>query len=286
MSRIEHSLALGIEPIDGQRGAPLAQPVDICLDGAPSPLPPRVVRERAVGGTADPSLRIARRSVAAWQRRRLRLGETADGRPRVPRHDSGVHVLLRGGGLKSPVAIRIDDPTRRFVPRRLRYAFPAQLETKAPLVRRPVLYPGAAYDVSESATGLRGRAVWKVGAKTIPARWVRVRVERGGQQLAHAHGDDRGEFLLLLGPAAGQFLPLLLTLDVILMAPIQPPDEAALAMALKKDPLADLPLEPVPPAAAEDGEATPDGYAGRPAVPIRFQPGRLLTGLADFVLNP
>jgi hypothetical protein len=153
-------------------------------------------------------------------------------------------------------------------------------------VRRPGLYPGAAYDLSGLATGLRARAVWRIAGKTVPARWVRVRAERAGQPLAHAHGDDRGEFLLLLGPDAGQFLPLALALDVIVMAPPQPPDLAALASALRKDPLADLPLEPVAPPAAEAGQLRPQGYAERRAVRIQFHPGRLLTGLADLVLNP
>lgn len=94
---------------------------------------------------------------------------------------------------------------RRFVPRRI--SFPVLTQAAAELgagalrVRRPVLFPGAAYDIDAGLTGVRGRVVQ--GAAAV--RWARVAatLPGGTRVVGRGHGDDRGEFLLLLSPAAG-----------------------------------------------------------------------------------
>jgi hypothetical protein len=94
---------------------------------------------------------------------------------RIPRHNSCRHALLFKPGIKSPVVIRMFDRQRRYVPRRLSYPVPADMRTPSPRVRRPALFPGSAYDVSQTATGMRGRVTWnKADANEVPARWVRV----------------------------------------------------------------------------------------------------------------
>ena len=91
--------------------------------------------------------------------------------------------------------------------------------------RTPSLYPGAAYDVSDRVTGLRGRVVrqrsWSVrpGACRCGGRASRRDCPTGGPPVAWAHGDQHGEFLLVLPPEAiaspAVQMPRTLALDVI-----------------------------------------------------------------------
>src|SRR6185436_7653150 len=100
--------------------------------------------------------------------------------------------------------IRISDVPRRWAPRRIRYPIlpekAADLNPAAFRLRRPELFPGAAYELPESVTGIRGR-VRRAGA---PMRWARVEASDpvSGIVVGRAHGDDRGEFLLALSPQA------------------------------------------------------------------------------------
>ncbi len=137
----------------------------------------------------------------------------------------------------------------------------------------------------ETATGVRGR-VRRDGA---PMRWARVEARLGpvGDVVGRAHGDDRGEFLLLLGtnPANLGTLELILTLRVIVHGPDPKPQAGAGDAA---DPLWDLPLEEVPsPAAAADvliGKDPPPTYD--PGVvdsrDIDFTLGRLVSVAEPF----
>ena len=132
--------------------------------------------------------------------------------------------------------------------------------------RRPSLFPGAAYPASSGATGLRG-SVARAGE---PLRWVRVEARiNGGELVGRAHGDDRGEFLLLVAlPATHVGVvtdPLPVTLTVLASdtppAPTRP-DLPAL------DPYWDLPQELLAPPGTRsdlvaDGVTAPNGY--RPA---------------------
>jgi hypothetical protein len=144
------------------------------------------------------------------------------------------------------VNVRIVPSDRRFVPRRLCFDIVDEADVLAqepdgpdvPIGQRtwrPYLFPGAAYDVPATATGIRGR----VTRNGQPVRWTRVEATVGANVIGRAHGDDRGEFLLVLGqnPAAlGDLVsPLLVTIDVYRRDPALPTDAA--------DPLADLQVE-------------------------------------------
>jgi hypothetical protein len=94
-------------------------------------------------------------------------------------------------------------------------------------------------------------------------RWARVEATLpSGDVVGRAHGDDRGDFLLLLGtnPANLGVPALTLTLTVTVRGPNPKPVKAA----GETDPLWDLPLEEIPsPAAAADilgGKAPPPAY--------------------------
>jgi hypothetical protein len=192
---------------------------------------------------------------------------------------------------------------QRFVARRLRVPLadptdPALLDA-VPLSKRsfiPRLFPGAAYDVTDSgATGLRGRVVRDDPAHpsaTIPVRWPRIEARRGSTVVGRAHGDQNGEFLLLLesGAVAAADLPAPFTLSVEAFAPPLPSQPPALVLAT--DPLWDVPLETVAalgalsdPVAA--GAATPVGYTrSSGSQPITFTFGALISsGIAPFKIS-
>jgi hypothetical protein len=270
VERIER-LVLGIEPLDALRRSRIPHPLDLVIDGAPllngGAHRPREISWDAVFGLPDPIGRLAE----------------------VPRHNSCRHALLFKPGIKSPIAIRLFDWTRRFVPRRISYPIPADIHTVAPpsRVRRPALFPGAAYAISETVTGLRGRVTWnEPELNEVPARWVRVEARIDGQIVGRAHGDDRGEFLLILDGAAGGVgdLPAPLVAEVTVFGPaIRPPIPA-------NDPFGDLPVEVLAgdPDDISPGEQIPLGYmanahSGRPVI---FELGRLLTDQPKFFFNP
>jgi hypothetical protein len=279
-------LALGLEPFDSERRARVAHPLSVTFDAAPA------------AGLARPS---------------------------VERHDSCLHVLRYFAGtddqlevsvstapgraprrrrFKIPpaaaVTLRIDDPSRRYVPRRLTIPLLKAADAEAPpfrpqlRTRRPVLFPGAAYDVHATATGLRGR-VTRGGR---PMRWARVeaRLPNSQEVVARAHGDDRGEFLLILGPRASPFdelgkfddpVPVVVTVFGPQQAPAPNPPAVA-----EEDPLWDLqPEEAAPPGQSPDpvmdGTALPGDYISTPSSErtVNFFLGRLLSGIDPFVFS-
>jgi hypothetical protein len=140
-------------------------------------------------------------------------------------------------------------------------------------VIRPALFPGAAYPLPAGAVGCRGR-VTQV-ADGAPLRWARVLAERGdGTVVGRAHGDENGEFLLLLNSAVvvGADLALPLAATVTVFGPGVPPSPSPGDPA--DDPLWDLPLE-----AADDtgfgeqvlaGEVEPDGYVAGSVRTVEF----------------
>ena len=93
---------------------------------------------------------------------------------RIDRHDSCLHVLLYQPSLADEVVVRIWASALRYTPRRLRIPLLTAGEAEdlpyTHRVRRPVLFPGAAYDANGKSTGLRGR-VMRDGS---PMRWARV----------------------------------------------------------------------------------------------------------------
>jgi hypothetical protein len=202
-------LALGLEPLDAVLGGRISQPITVDFPEKLRGLP----------------------------------------RPDVDRHPSCLHVLIYQAGVKDNVNLRFSEPSRRFCPRQIQYPILTIAQAEAldyrNRVRKPSLFPGAAYDVAGCTTGIRGRVERKGSGKKI--RWSRVTatlVNNGGTVIAHAHGDDRGEFLLILPPAAthGSDLvdPAEVRVDVFGPAvdPVPvPPDLASL------DPFWDLPTE-------------------------------------------
>jgi hypothetical protein len=264
--RVER-LILGIEPTDAQRRMRIAHPIEVVLDRPSfSPVPP------------------------SWETA-LGMSDPIGARHPIPRHDSCRHALVFPPGLGttlSPIAIRIVDRTRRFVPRRISYPIPADITVAAPpsRVRRPALFPGAAYDVSPTATGIRGRVTWNESpANEVPARWVRVEAVINGQIVGRAYGDDRGEFLLLLRSEAGGLgdLPAPLIADVTVFGPPAP-----IAIS-PDDPFGDLPIETLlaDPDTISPGEGLPVGYASTTlsSRPVTFELGRLLTNQDKFFFN-
>lgn len=188
-------------------------------------------------------------------------------------HLSPVHTDL---------VIRIADPSRQFVPRRLELppwqltevlaaeANPPVLPAESRLLR-PWLAPGSGYRLPRGATSIRGRVA---RADRTGVRWARLTaLGPGNQQIGWTQADDRGEFLLMiddtgtLPPPAPSTLPVDL---VVTAADPNPPDPAA-------DQLADLVIEQLTrstnPPAPQDldsdllrGRTVPAGYHANTAV--------------------
>jgi hypothetical protein len=273
-------LVLGIEPRDAKREMRIGQPIDVVVEGLP--LTPRMMQ-------------------AVLDQGRV----LSDTMRRVQRHASCRHVLVYDRAPHDSVTLRLLDRWQRFVPRRLQVPLVALVHPELPSeldvvpanqrTRRPQLFPGAAYDVSEQTTGLRGRAVRRdpVDATvTHPARWARIDAVRNGETVGTAHADHNGEFLLLLDAEAvreGQLVtPLVVTVTARAprSAPVPP---SALAAAV--DPLWDLPLEllaapGVTPDGVADGIVLPAGYDGSATQAVEFQYGVLRSlGVAPFEIT-
>lgn len=272
-------LALGLEPIDAERGTRIAHPI-------------RVTFDEEMTGLARPS---------------------------VARHDSCLHALLYHPGLASRVrlrffedleefiprvrrrrvagdlAMRIRGVARRYVPRRISFPILTVAEAEAGShqlrVRRPFLFPGAAYDLASGMTGLRGR-VERDGATV---RWSRVvaTLPESDTVVGRAHGDDRGEFLLLISSAAGAIgdltdpLPIRVTVSGPAVAPVPEFDDLP-----EQDPLWDLPeepaqlLDPGDPGfdAVSSGESLPPGYTASVTRDMPLELGRIASATEAFVI--
>jgi len=226
--------------------------------------------------------------------------------PRFPRHPSCHYVLVYRPGFRTPVDLRLFDPRRRFVARRLRVVVATEADVVAPetnparppvplvnRVVRPRMYPGAAYNVSESVTGLRGRVL----RNGQPMRWVRIEARfRGtGQVVGRAHGDDRGDFLLLIQWRGSLATPPVdpMPLAIRVYGPTTPPVETY-AFESQVDDLWGLPREtPVLPAPAggdpiADGIAPPPGYQASTTgdISVDLPLGRFSSaGVAPFIFT-
>jgi hypothetical protein len=103
--------------------------------------------------------------------------------------------------------------------------------------------------------------------------------------VGRAHGDDRGEFLLLLDSAASGLgdLSLTLTAEVTVFGPPGPGP-------VSNDPLRDLPIETLAadPDDVSPGEKLPAGYAAtvHSSRAVDFPLGVLLTHQEKFFFNP
>lgn len=237
-------------------------------------------------------------------------GSTDDaiGLPGIRRNPSGrfaVTFTARDAAAPARLDLRAVDPGRRYVPRRLSIPVPSLADVLAadhahdndpavPLVPRgcrPLLFPGADYGTHAGATIIKGRATW--GAGGPPVQWARVEATaHGAVQPApwRAHGDDRGEFLLVIGSlpvVQAQQRSLTVDLDIVVRArPVPPPGTPVDSPAQSRgDPLWHMPLEPLaaldPADPVAAGEVLPAGYTsvasrlvtcrrGRPTRPLPF----------------
>jgi hypothetical protein len=234
--QILHRLALGVEPRD------------------------HVTSARIGGIRVDEELPGPEPS----DRRRLGLDPLTVPSTLRPFEPSGGRYKLRHGPrVRESFTLRVHDPLRRYVPRRFVVTlWPAADLAVAdedppqgpfiPVLSRvvsPWLLPGAAYRLPRTVTAIRGR----VTSAGRSVRWPRIRAHApaSGEVLGHTHGDERGEFLLLLPRGGGGFWPPadgLLPVELALTAAPSalPPPTAEQLAARQLDPLADLAEEPVP----------------------------------------
>jgi hypothetical protein len=278
-------LALGIEIIDAARLDRAAKPISVAIDGVLLP-------------TGRPPVH--------------RIDVDADGMLlRVSRHDSGLHAVvytenLYRSGTRESIDLRFLPPLRRFVPRRITFPLvdPATL-TPEPLDRTDAelealravrsrqlhLFPGAAYEVGSIATGLRGR----VRRGPAPLRWARVEARLPaatgappGALLGRAHGDDRGEFFLIIGSPPGPLGTPTFQLAVEVTVFARPADPPTSEFVKQHDPLWDLPLELVTASGPADpvstGATIPPDYTSSVTQTIAFRLGTILTSdVAPFI---
>jgi hypothetical protein len=234
-------LALGIEPTDPVIRSRIGQRIEVSIDGTPFPLPTR-------GRDA---------SASPWVEQTVLR--------RIDRKDSCRHVLLFTREVAEPLGLRFQDPSERYVPRRLLVSLPNPMLAGRQI--RPALFPGAAYGAPAGAMGMRGRVVR--GGE--PMRWARVEARRtvDDVRVGFAHGDEHGEFLLLLDASASRGADLILPLEVqvTVFGPDDEPDPDDFPDA-SVDPFWDMPVETVGlnPAgeAVLGGRELPAGYASRP----------------------
>jgi hypothetical protein len=217
--------------------------------------------------------------------------------------------LRRGPQLPSVITLRIEDAGRRYVPRRVSVTLWSQADVEAADQRPPAgpyipvdsrllriwLAPASGYLLARGSTAIRGRVLrGAAGALSpdAPVRWPRITaIGPGNVPVGWAHGDERGEFVLLvdsagvLPPLNGQFA---VDIDVVgLPAATAPAPDPA-------DRCADLVVEAVPRSAAPPtaadldndllrGRAVPAGYvAGAvPAPHWTVQVGGLLSTSTD-----
>lgn len=247
--RTLHRLALGVEPIDAHTKAPIGQRV-------------RVGRE--VGRVA---LRIGTARPLDPSARRTDLPFESVGTSKFK--------LRHGPGVGANVVVRLADPTRGFIPRRFDVPLWTLAEIEQPTgpfvaarsrLLRPFLLPGTAYPVPASTTGLRGR----IARGDQPVPWPRVAATLpSGQVVGRAHGDERGEFLLLLsGLVLGGDQPAAVDVQLVMHGP------AAGAGVPPDPPLERVTRSSAPPLPTDldnpllRGEAIPAGYVQSSAAPI------------------
>lgn len=270
-------LALGIEVLDVVRGDPAD--VQIGWENVALPVPPITYQGFPPAydiGIGLPRLPRGRRAG------RFRIAFTPETTP------------------APPAQVRVIDPYRRYVPRRLQIPFTSLADViteegsgarPAPRGRLVGIFPGAAFPVEGSSTGVRGRVVDDAGA---PVRWVRAEARHPvrGTRLGYAHGDDRGEFLLLLDtPASTLDAPvgLRFPVDVLVEAlPAAAPMPPPLTGDPLADPLGDLVPEVLPAIGAPDtvssGDQTPAAFTRTMTASVQCALGRLISPTQPFVV--
>lgn len=282
-SEVRHRLALGLEWVDGVNAQRIASPLAAVL--------------KRVGPLAfDQSLvgKGGGRQVVHYARRFRKYFD---------------HCTTRNTPRELEVAVRsaVDGPRfedrRTYVPRRLKITLKLdaanQPRPTVDNIRRPCLWPGATYPVAGNTTGVRGRVLKGTDAETgVPLRWTRVLASIPSNEadlakatiVGHAHGDDRGEFLLLIEPRAIPTTQIISPLSVRLTLYVPPPVPVQPADA-DRDPLWDVPLEDVGDfldSPALQGKAVPAGFSspGGSAKECDLTLGRILSGDGFLFLVP
>lgn len=287
--RIFH-LALGIQPIDAMSGQQTSSTVDVRIEDVPTP-------------------------VDQW--RAWRPGDTLTAfLPKMPRHHTGRFALLYHQRSATAIDLRLVDNRadgadsgghgvgqgRRIVPRRVGITIPTEIDVlnadadpnlpPIPIWQRafsPACFPGAAASLAPGATVIRGRVEQDDGSgRMVPVRWARVQATNAaGDTIGWAHGDDRGELVLVIERSENDIVapadPLPVNLTVGYVDPPLQPDPADPTRA-DVDPLWDLPQETIT-AAVDPG--TEPSITGRrflpehtlvapssPALPIQLPHGR------------
>jgi hypothetical protein len=212
-------------------------------------------------------------------------------------HGPARAILLHRPPMPLTVTVRIADLTRRFVTRRLTTALHSDADVTAsdsgtgpyiPVGSRRLrvwLSPGSAYPLARATTGIRGRVV----QGTTPVRWPRITaLGPGNQAVGWAHGDERGEFVLVIVSTGTVAPPAPDTLVVALTV-----TAPAVAATPGTDPSSDLVVEDVPPSHVPTqpgdldnpllrGRATPPGYvASTVPTTLTIPVGAMTTLTAD-----
>ena len=276
--RVVHRLALGVEPFDAMTGVRAGGAVRVGREVTPRRRPRRPPSAADLLGV----------------RPVVELEHTGAGR----------FKLRHGPGVRDRVRVRVDDPGRRWAPRRFDVALWTLPEVSAvdtgagpaiPVAARtlqPRLLPGPAWNPARGSTCVRGRVTWA----GRPVRWPRlVATDAGNATVGWAHGDENGEFLLVITDLGTVVPPPPNTLDVTLT--VQIPDPTRAAAADPRDPVADLVVEPIarvltPPTPGSPGHevllgrAAPAGYfVSTVPFPVTVVVGETLTRL-DVPFNP
>ena len=206
----------------------------------------------------------------------------------IPRHNSCRHAFIFKPGVnhrsRSGCTIASANSSRDESAIRSLRTFKCRLRRRVYAGRRCFLvrHTRSAKALRVCADELPG----PIPASEVPARWVRVEASIGAQVVGRAHGDDRGEFLLILDSEAAGLgeLPSPLIAQVEVFGPAAPVPIPA------NDPLGDLPLETLAadPDDVSPGEKLPPGYASTASSSrqVTFQLGKLLTGQEKFFFNP
>lgn len=291
-----HRLVLGARPFDAATGLPLARPVHVAEELPFAEL--GTERRRPRNPTAPPT-NLRPFESAGTARFKLRLG------PRVRR----------------TFTVRVFDQDRHIVPRRFDVEvwgvpvpgqpLPAaedlaaadQVPPTAPFI--PIasrllqvwMYPGSAH-VLAGVTGIRGR----VEHAGRPLRWVRVEAVRRGTNriVGRAHGDERGEFVLVVRQPSLVWPLSSSTFDVELVIHASPgalnaPTDVELE-ARRRDQLSDLIVETVPRTSVNHaageldnpqlrGDAVPATYVQSPNRPVEtLHVGQLATVPTPYIV--
>ncbi len=165
-----HRMALAVECRDALSDRPVDSPIVVSYRRLPTPTNPNPTwRELSRTGLAQFTLRH-----------------------RIP--DDPTRPLPQ-------LQIKIEDPSRRYVPRRFTVTPWTYAQVKEPAAYVPTrarllrlwLRPGSAYQLPQTATVIRGRVALQDGK---PVRWARIEGTTLFSVAGWAHADDRGEFVL------------------------------------------------------------------------------------------